>query len=137
MSCECLGKYISMLYRQGRAFLTKEFNSIGIGSGQYLFLLQLYKEDGITQEELSETLLIDKGTTARAIRKLEEEGFVRRIKNESDKRSNKIYLTEKAKKNKQSVFNILNKWEDILIKDLTSEETDIVKKGLRKIVESI
>ncbi|MPQ44829.1 MarR family winged helix-turn-helix transcriptional regulator [Clostridium tarantellae] len=137
VNCECLGKYISMLYRQGRVFLSKEFNTLGIGSGQYLFLLQLYRKDGVTQEELSESLLIDKGTTARAISKLEEEGFVNKVKDENDKRSNKIYLTEKAKENKQNVFDILNRWENVLIKDLTDEEKDIVKKVLRKIVQSI
>ena len=41
-----------------------------------MFLLELYKKDGKNQEELSEKLNIDKGTTARAIKKLEEEGFL-------------------------------------------------------------
>ena len=74
MNCnnEYLGKYISLIHRQANVFFTKEFSKFGFGSGQYMFLIHLYKNDGISQEELSELVNIDKGTTAKAIRKLEE-----------------------------------------------------------------
>ncbi|MGL5752897.1 MAG: MarR family winged helix-turn-helix transcriptional regulator [Paraclostridium sp.] len=84
---EPIGKYISQIYRKGRTFINKELVQQDMGSGQFMFLIQLYKQDGINQEELTEKLSIDKGTTARAVKKLEEEGFVIRLKDESDKRA--------------------------------------------------
>ncbi len=97
-----------------------------------MFLLQLYKQDGISQEELSEKLSIDKGTTARSIKKLEEEGFLIRVKDENDKRAYKIYLTDKSKENRDNVYNVLKDWESVIAQNITEEErstlVDILKK---------
>ncbi|WP_322395982.1 MarR family transcriptional regulator, partial [Clostridium perfringens] len=66
-----------------------------IGQGQFMYLLELYIEDGRNQEELAEVLKIDKGTTARAIKKLEENGFVRREKDENVIRNSLLYFSTK------------------------------------------
>jgi DNA-binding MarR family transcriptional regulator len=108
--CENIGKYISQLHRKGNVFINRELSKYDLSVGQFMFLLDLYIKDGKNQEEISDNLKIDKGTTARAIKKLEEQGFVIRIKNENDKRSNKIYLTDKAKDIKENVFDILDDW---------------------------
>ena len=73
-NCENIGKYISQLYRRGGAFISKGMEKYNIGQGQFMFLMELYTQDGKNQEDLSKILKIDKGTTARAIKRLEEEG---------------------------------------------------------------
>ena len=92
-----------------------------------MFLLELYINDGKNQEEIAETLKIDKGTTARALKKLEEQGFVTRIKDENDKRSNKIYLNDKAKDVREGVLDVLNDWNKEITKSLTEEEEEKLK----------
>lgn len=133
LKCEALGKYISILYRQGNAFLTKKYSKYNIGSGQYMFLIQLYANDGLSQEELASRLNIDKGTTARAIKKLQNEGYIIRETDEDDKRAYKIFLTEKAKEIKEDFFQILGQWNDILTSGLTAEEVEIVLKLMKKV----
>lgn len=133
LKCEALGKYISILYRQGNAFLTKKYSKYNIGSGQYMFLIQLYANDGLSQEELASRLNIDKGTTARAIKKLQDEGYIVRETDEDDKRAYKIFLTEKAKEIKEGFFQILGQWNDILTSGLTAEEVEIVLKLMKKV----
>lgn len=122
LSREPLGKYISQLYRKSSSVLSKKFSKYGIGYGQYMFLIVLYKQDGINQEEISERLNIYKGTTARAIKKLEEAGFVKRCRDEKDKRAYKVYLTDKAKDIEEEFFNILDEWDNELVKGITEEE---------------
>ena len=122
---EPIGKYISQIYRKGRAFISKGLTQYDMGYGQMLFLLQLYRQDGISQEELTEKLSIDKGTTARSIKKLEKEGFIIRLKDEHDKRAYKIYLTDKC--------NVLQEWESILTENITEEERDTLINILKKI----
>lgn len=133
VKCEALAKYISKLYRQGNAFLTKKFNRYNIGSGQYMFLIQLYNHDGLSQEEIAARLNIDKGTTARAIKKLEDQGYITRIKDECDKRANKIFITQKAEDIRTDFFRILGQWNDILTSGLTEEEVELVLKLMKKI----
>lgn len=139
MSCnnEYLGKYISLIHRQANAFFTKEFSKFGFGSGQYMFMIHLYKNDGISQEKLSELLNIDKGTTAKAVKKLEELGFVTRSKDSSDKRINRIYLTSKAINIRNEFFSVLTKWETILTNELNPEEISASLSILNKISNNI
>ena len=130
-----IGKYISLLHRKGSIFINRELSNYGIGSGQFMFLLELYIQDGRNQEELSERLKIDKGTTARALKKLEEQGFITRLKDECDKRSNKIYLTQKAIQ--ENVYDILDEWNKKLRESLSKEEEEIVEKLLMKVCNNI
>ena len=132
-----IGKYISQLYRKGSVFINKEVSEYGIGSGQFMFLLELYINDGKNQEEIAETLKIDKGTTARALKKLEEQGFVTRIKDENDKRSNKIHLNDKAKDVREGVLDVLNDWNKEITKSLTEEEEEMLKSLLEKVCKNI
>ena len=134
---EYLGKYISLIYRQANVFFTKEFSRFGFGSGQYMFMIHLYKNDGISQETLSELVNIDKGTTAKAIKKLEELELITRSKDSNDKRVNRIYLTSKALDIKSDFFSVLTKWENILTNELSSEEISIGLNILNKLSKNV
>lgn len=128
-----LGSYIGCFYRAGQRFLLKEFKELGIGTGQYQFLLHLYLEDGSSHEELTEKLSVDKATTTRAIVKLEEEGYVKKVLNEEDKRKYHIYLTKKALSKKDEVLRISALWEESLIGSLSQNELDNLFSILKKI----
>lgn len=130
---EALGAYVSQIHRKSNSFITKKLSKYGIGSGQYMFLIKLYREDGINQETLADSLFIDKGTTARAIKRLEEEGFLYRVKDEHDKRAYVIYLTDKAKDIKAEVFEILKEWEKIITFNLSNEEKEEIIRILKTV----
>ena len=136
-NCENVGKYISQLYRRGGAFISKRMVEYNIGQGQFMFLMELYIEDGKNQEDLSKILKIDKGTTARAIKKLEEEGYVRREKDNLDKRANKVFLTEKGMDIKEDIYKILSQWESIISQSLEKEERILMINLLKKVCLNI
>ena len=135
--CDNIGKYISQIYRKGRIFIGRGLEEYNIGQGQFMFLLELYIEDGRNQEELAEVLKIDKGTTARAIKKLEESGFIRREKDEKDKRSNRVYLTEEGKEMKDNILFVLNQWDKKMSEQLDEEERELMIKLLKKVCSNI
>ncbi|MGL5313494.1 MAG: MarR family winged helix-turn-helix transcriptional regulator [Peptostreptococcaceae bacterium] len=134
---ESVGRYIGHFYRYGQSFLSKEYKSYNIGPGQYQILIMLYLQDGISHEELTEKMSVDKATTTRAIMKLEQEGYVERSLNENDKRKYNIYLTEKALEKKDEIFKISVMWEDRLTGCLTEEEIDNLILTLRKIANNM
>ncbi len=119
------------------AKVASQVSKFGFGSGQYMFLIHLYKNDGISQEELSELVNIDKGTTAKAIRKLEELNLIKRLRDSTDKRINRIYLTTKAINIKDEFFYILTKWENMLTKNLSSEELSMGLNILNKLSNNV
>ena len=130
---EPIGKYLSIINRKGNVFITKEISKFGIGSGQVMFLMELYKKDGISQEELSEVLNIDKATTCRAIKKLEEAEFLTRVKDKNDKRAYKLHLTQKSKDMEESIRGVLRICEDHISKNLSEEEVKTLAMILKKI----
>ncbi len=136
-SCQSVGKYISIIHRTGSSFLSKEFSKFNIGSGQYMYLIHLYKNDGLSQEELTEILNIDKGTTAKSIKKLEAEGFVMRVKDKNDKRINRVYLTPKALEIKDEFLSSINAWENTLTSNLSYAEKEQALTLLKKITYNI
>lgn len=133
---QSIGSYISSFYRLGVGFLSKEYKSYGIGSGQYQFLFLLYNEDGISHDVITEKMAVDKATTTRAINKLEKEGYVKCVLNEQDKRKYKIFLTDKALERKDEILEVGSKWEKKLIDELSSEEVHNLKNILKKISNS-
>ena len=131
-----IGRYISCIYRYFHRYMHDQLQTYDLGSGQFHFLMMLYRKDAVNQETLAETLHIDKATSARAIKKLEESGYVTRIRDEQDKRNYNIFLTEKAKKIKPKIKAILQHWTKILLTDLTLEEQQQLYTLLEKISQN-
>ncbi|MGL5625479.1 MarR family winged helix-turn-helix transcriptional regulator [Cetobacterium sp.] len=133
---ENIGRYFSQMYRKGRIFYSQELKKFGLGSGQSIFLFQLYKKDGVSQDELANTLYIDKGTTARSLKTLEEAGFIKREVSDSDKRVNIVRLTEKGLKLEPEITAVLKEWDRILAHSLSEEEQKTLLTLLKKISDS-
>lgn len=131
-SSKLIGKNISILHRCSQIYVVKKLKKYNIGSGQYPFLIMLLKEDGISQEKLSDILHIDKGTTARAIKKLENQGYVSRKIDKDDKRGYKVYITKKTEEIKITLFKSLSTWREILLNDFNEDEKVKVIKILDK-----
>ncbi|WP_053010687.1 MarR family winged helix-turn-helix transcriptional regulator [Methanosarcina barkeri] len=134
---EFIGKFISFLYRYEQIFIGKKIEPYGIGSGQFPFLMRLYLEDGINQESLSSHQKIDKGTTTRAIQKLVDEGYVFRQRDKKDRRSYRIFLTEKGKKLEPEMKKIASEWEEILFSSFDDNQRREIKNALGIMFETI
>jgi DNA-binding MarR family transcriptional regulator len=125
-------RWVSLLYRYGHMYIGDKLKHTEIGKGQHIFLNALYKEDGLSQEELSAYLKIDKGTTAKALKKLEELGYVTRKVRDEDKRAYQVFLTDKAKAIKDEVRQVLVDWRLALTAGFTQEEQRVAVELLEK-----
>lgn len=131
-----INRWISILYRYGQSHISKQLESYNIGSGQYIFLLTLYRQDGISQEEISDHLKIDKATTAKAIKRLEKEGYVKRDIDLEDKRAYRVFLTQKAHDIKSLIYNVLKNWSSVLSAGLSEIEKNTVLDLLSRMAEN-
>jgi DNA-binding MarR family transcriptional regulator len=135
------GRYTSILYRNIQIIVNHHLKPFGIGSGQYLFLIAISKHDGINQKDLTAYLNIDKATTAKALAKLEELGYILRLKDAQDRRYYKIHLSKKGNSFMPTLREILNKTTITLSKDMTSEDQEksrelfelMIKNALREV----
>jgi len=131
------GKHISLIYRYSQIFFNSELKKYNLGSGQYIFLVNLFKNNGISQEQLSEIVNIDKTTTARAVAKLVNENYVIRKISDNDKRAYNLYTTDKAESIKNNLFGTLDSWNKIMLDNFNSEERKILLKLLEKVGSNI
>ncbi|WP_284646029.1 MarR family winged helix-turn-helix transcriptional regulator [Paenibacillus silviterrae] len=130
---ESHGQYISAIYRHMQVLIAAELAPYRIGSGQYIFLMAIASQQPITQKALSEKLLIDKTTTAKAITRLEAEGYVRREVDSVDNRYQLLYLTESGREVVPKVQEALARVKNKTRKGISDEEYDMLI-GLLKIV---
>lgn len=114
-------KWISVLYRYRKRFMSRKLESHGIVGGMFTLVLTVNKFDGINQEQISEYLKIDKTTTAKSIKRLEEEGYVRRESDFDDKRINRVYLTSKAMDIIPEIEAALKDWDEIISSGISQE----------------
>ncbi|WP_082927256.1 MarR family winged helix-turn-helix transcriptional regulator [Paenibacillus oryzisoli] len=121
---ESHGQYISAIYRHMQIAISAELAPYRIGSGQYIFLMAISFGQPITQKALSEKLLIDKTTTAKAISKLETEGYVRREVDSSDNRYQLLFLTEAGQEVVPKVQEALARVKNKTRRGITDAEYD-------------
>jgi len=70
---------------------------IGLTYPQYLVLIVLWENDGLTIGALGRRLLLDSGTLTPLLKRLEAAGFVDRVRREQDAREVEIWLTPKGR----------------------------------------
>ncbi|MEB9935952.1 MarR family transcriptional regulator, partial [Bacillus cereus] len=88
---------IGMIARALDSISNIEFKEYELTKGQYLYLVRICENPGIIQEKLSEMIKVDRTTAARAIKKLELNGFIEKKEDESNKKIKKLFPTEKGK----------------------------------------
>ena len=129
---ESIGRWISLIHRQAQIYLGNELRGRDIGSAQIPFLMVLYNQDGLTQEEMARILHVDKATSGRDIKRLVDAGYVTRKKDTSDRRAYHIYLTDKGKNVKAKIRRILRNWTSILSADLSDIEYEQIIDLLKR-----
>ena len=123
-----IGRCVSVLNRYSNIYFSEALCDLNIhGSGQLRIVLALAKcESGVTQDELAKGLLVDKGSISRMIRPLIRNGIVERKRNPEDHRAYVIRLTGFAKEKLPDIKERARKWTEILSRDFTQEDTDML-----------
>lgn len=97
------------LYSTSRA-ITKQYASIlsdlGVTYPQYLSLLALWEQDGLTIHELGRLLELEGATTTPLVKRMEKLGLVRRERSTEDERRVHIFLTEKGKAARKKALKV-------------------------------
>lgn len=125
-----IGKIITYLSRCIQQDLKTVVGPFDISVGEEPYYMALIHNDGLTQDELSKIVKVDKSATARMVKSLEEKGYITREIDPKDKRSKKIYLTEKGKAKYEPLSDALRKFNRELTSEWTDEQYKIVYESL-------
>ena len=125
---------ISSQMRRNYSEMLRELN---LHVGQDQLLCRLWKEDGVTQIQLSERLNCEPPTIANMLKALESYGLIYRQRDESDGRVNRVYLTAKGQEVKDPIEKVWRKQQTKLLDGMSHEERLLLKNLLRKMAENI
>lgn len=123
-----IAKEITGLYRP---FL----DEIGITYPQYLVMMVLWENDGLTVSHIGNKLFLDSGTLTPLLKRLEAKEFLVRKRKKEDERVVEIFLTDNGKQLQQKACEIPGKIQQkigIETKDLL-ELKETIQKILIKI----
>ena len=81
-------------------------DELGLTYPQYLTMLVLWEQDGLTVSELGQRLYLDSGTLTPLLKRLETSGFISRIRAVEDERRVHITLTAAGRKLKAQAAKI-------------------------------
>ncbi|WP_370957107.1 MarR family transcriptional regulator [Bacillus subtilis] len=128
---------IGMIARALDSISNIEFKDLDLTRGQYLYLVRIYENPGIIQEKLAEMIKVDRTTAARAIQKLEMQGFIQKLPDEQNKKIKKLFPTEKGKK----VYPLLRREgehsTEVALSGFTSEEKETISALLHRVRKNI
>ena len=81
-------------------------DALGLTYPQYVAMLVLWEQDGLTVSEIGERLYLDSGTLTPLLKRLEGAGYISRLRDTADERRVLIQLTATGRKLKSKAVDI-------------------------------
>lgn len=114
-----------------------EFKEYQLSKGQYLYLIRIFENPGIIPDRLAEMIKVDRTTAARAIKKLEEKGFIRKEADDVNKKIRRLFVTEDGAK-LVPIIQLENQYSNqIALQNLSKKEVEAFSKALKIVAATI
>lgn len=119
--------------------LQKKFNVAGLNLTieQWSVLYHLWKQDGISQQDLCNATFRDKPSITRLVDNLEKLGLVNRVPSESDRRINLVYLTKQAQKLQDESMNLAEETLNEALETVPQEKIEVCKEVLQIVYDNL
>ncbi len=119
--------------------LQKKFNAAGLNITieQWSVLYHLWKEDGISQQELCNATFRDKPSITRLVDNLEKLQLVKRVASENDRRINRIHLTKQALKLQEQTMTLAEETLNDALDGVPSNQINLCKEVLQRVYDNL
>ena len=126
-----------MIAKAQRALVSSALKDWDLHIGQERLLMELWRQDGLTQTELSERLCIEPPTLTKMLSRLEKTQLLEKRKDIEDARISRIYLTEKGSSYQEPITKLWLELEEQILANLSFEEKILYRRFLMQIYENI
>lgn len=128
---------IARVSRKSQAYLARALLKYDLTVAEQPFFMALQHREGVTQEELTAMACVDKAATARAVRSLEEKGYLYREQDPNDRRQNRLYPTELADELAVYVHDELMRFNRLLVKGIDPAALRTAQDVLRQMEQNL
>jgi DNA-binding MarR family transcriptional regulator len=119
--------------------LQKNFkqHKVDITIEQWSVLYHLWKEDGLSQQQLCDATFRDKPSITRLVDNLEKLKLVKRVPSKEDRRSNRIYLTATAQQLQEQTMDLASQTLNEALSGVTNGQIEIAKEVLQNVYDNL
>ena len=128
---------IGALSRCVHAISDAKFKKLQLQKGQFIFLTRICEHPGLNQIDLSNLLKVDKTTTAKAVQKLIEHGYIHKVKDSVDQRMWRLHPLEKGLATYRLVIAEENRNIAICFAGLSAADQQTVGRLIRMMRENL
>jgi DNA-binding MarR family transcriptional regulator len=131
------GYLVRDAHRAFQRLLEKRIAPHGVTRGQWYFLRVLWKEDGLSQRELSARVGMMEPTTVIALRSMEKSGLIRRVRSRDDKRRSQVWLTPKAQRLRDELLALARSITDAAEHGISRADLALFRRVIRQMTVNL
>ena len=120
-----------------RLYADKQARRFGLTRAQWGVLAKLERTEGMKQAEIADLMEIQPITLTRLIDRLCEMGLIERRSDDSDRRVNRLYLTEAARPLMLKLTGLRNELTKTALAGLSAEDTHLLVAQLETVKNNV
>ena len=134
---QSLGYQIRYAYRIFVRALAIELGPHRITTGQWSALRVLWQEDGLSQVELAQRMMVEKASLTAVLKAMAADGLITRVRNTDDRRKVNIYLTATGRRLKSKILPLIGKINKRAMRRLSSAEVQQLRRLLARVMVNL
>ncbi|WP_226464786.1 MarR family winged helix-turn-helix transcriptional regulator [Hydrogenophaga taeniospiralis] len=134
---ERLAHLIKSAFRCTSSSLSRRLRQHDVLYGHWTLLRILWRGDGLTQRQLSEQAGVTEPSTINALKAMEAQGYVFRLKVPGNKKNIRVFLTPKGVALRSAIVICAEEVNDIAMQGVPSEDLATTRRTLLAIIDNL
>lgn len=126
-----LANHMARLFAHG---LHDRIRPLGLAPAQFMTMIELWTEDGLTQADLVARLDVEQATLANTLARMERDGLIRRTPHPDDRRARQNWLTDRGKALQDPATRAAQAQNAAALQDLSEAEREIFLDLMRRTI---
>lgn len=128
---------IKEIYSSTMGIVSESLKDSGLTHQQIMIIKLIAHRGQVTVSNLCEEMSLAKGTVSGIVSRMESMGYVKKVKNEEDKRNTYVVFSYKGEEFAKEFRKIINNSFDKIFENFTEDEIVEVKKNLTQLRNKI
>jgi DNA-binding MarR family transcriptional regulator len=117
--------------------LAEAVRPLGLAPAQFMVLIELWRDEGLTQKDLVGRLDVEQATMAATLARMERDGLIERRPDQADARARRIQLTVRARALQEPALAAAKSVNARALAGFSEAEREVLLSGLRRIVGAL
>ncbi|MCP1199290.1 MarR family winged helix-turn-helix transcriptional regulator [Notoacmeibacter sp. MSK16QG-6] len=117
--------------------LQRQIAPLDLAPAQFMTLLELWEEDGLTQVELVKRLDVEQATMANTLKRMARDGLIEPKPHPKDNRARQIWLTERGRELREAATDAASVVNETALAGLTQWERTALIELMRNTIANL